>query len=84
MGNESDYLLYYLSEVVDHLLTVYESVNKEWALCDETDHSRDILMGKILAYYDALTTLRLQAELFDISLSDIHLDKDLPLPLCKK
>lgn len=69
VNNYKEYLIDLTSILIDKM----NELEIEISVCNPND--KEYLKGQIMAYYDTLTTLKSQAELFDIQLADLHLEK---------
>lgn len=59
----------YLSDLIIILLDKLDEIEKEILTCSDED--KDYLKGQIMGYYDTLTTMRSQAQIFNIEISGL-------------
>ncbi|WP_338815699.1 hypothetical protein V9L05_21970 (plasmid) [Bernardetia sp. Wsw4-3y2] len=70
----------YLNDFIDIQIDKLSELEQEISSCEKGD--KDYIMGQIMGYYDSLTILRSQAELFNIDLpklQNLNLEKYLML-----
>lgn len=58
---------YYLNDLVSIYVDKLEALTKE--IQDSPEKERDYIRGQIMAYYDVLTIMESQAELFDLEIA---------------
>lgn len=63
----------YIIDLISILIDKMNELESEISVCDPND--KEYLKGQIMAYYDTLTTLKSQAELFDIQIIDLGLEE---------
>ncbi|WP_291724959.1 hypothetical protein [Bernardetia sp.] len=60
----------YLDDFIDLQLDKLSELEQEISSCEKDD--KDYIIGQIMGYYDSLTTLKSQAELFSIDLPKLQ------------
>ena len=65
----------YKEYIIDSIYLFVDKIKElETEIRDSNQNDKEYIKGQIMAYYDVLTTLSSQSEMFDIPLSDLGLE----------